>query len=191
LVPSVLSYPKESGIEAALYICSMTNTKYHSKLALLSGPLLTLIVTLALSAPVFAAPPAGQLVDPAPGASILKITFPDLSINAGHLGCRLNARGRAVPRLIRSNASIALRQILRRRAQRARNRGASDLRIARIRQTVRSRLQIPLHRTLCDAVLTDPESFTPDQNGDLPQPTIPESPVAGKTIVKPLILITI
>jgi len=181
LVPPVLSYPKESGIEIALYSCSMVNLRYHSRVALLSGLLLTLIVILALSAPVFAAQPAGH-VEPAPGASLLKITFPDLSINAGHLGCRLNARGRAVPRLIRNNASVALRQILRRRAQRARNRGASDLRIARIRQTVRNRLQIPLHKTLCETVLTDPESFTPDQNGTLPQPVIPESPVAGKTI---------
>jgi len=141
--------------------------------------LLTIFVTALLSpASLLSEQPAAVVTDPPPGNAIFELEFPQLLINAGHLGCRLNARGRSVPRLVRGKNSIALRGILRNRTQRARSRGAPPHRITKIRQTVRHRLNIPQHRTLCEAALSEPDSFI----APLPKPDIPSSPEPDETI---------
>jgi len=141
--------------------------------------LLTILVSLIIfPLRTAAVAPAGELITPPPGNSIMKIDFPQLAINAGYLGCRLNARGRAVPRLVRPNRSVALRKRLRDRAQRARVNGASPHRIAKIRQTVRKRLQIPAHRSFCEAALKQPKNFL----APLPEVALPPSPDSTKTL---------
>jgi len=168
-------------MDVAFSVCKSTSNRdflMHWKLSGFSLYLLAIIVTVIFPAHVLSEQPVATVTDPPPGNAISKLEFPQLSLNAGHLGCRVNAVGRAVPRLVRGANSVALRKRLRNRAQRARANGTPPHRIAKIRQTVRKRLNIPRHRTLCEAALSQPENFV----APLPSPVIPSSPEPGKTI---------
>jgi|GEM_PF-4118888 len=144
------------------------------------------IFTLIGMLPLYAhsSSPAGEIIEPPPGKSVLKVNFPNLEINKGNLGCRMNARGRTIPRLVnpRTGRSIPLRKRMRKRLKRAADRGLSSRRIVKIRRKMRQNFQIASHKQLCKAVLSEPQSFIPNSEGELPEVVHPLSPFPGKSL---------
>jgi len=124
----------------------------------------------------------GYYVEDSPPAAQVEIGFRELPINRGHLGCRLNRRGRVLPAFIFDNRrNTPLRQRVRRRVNILRASGATIQRIRQARRRVRQRLNIPQYRTFCQIVLSSPHNFVPAPGQSLPAPELPAKTEEGQT----------